>query len=412
MNTWRQKQDDLIQITPNSYMAVGMRLGRDELIAAGWSAFWTTAAKIGFLLIGSKVFPLNVQAILLAVIGPIAEKPGLFTHYIAAARKQYRETPVADREPLWHYIKVVCRKGWPTLRADLLFHDPSYAAILWLLLYSAPSAGPFATALFSVVSFVTGVFIASGLDVLAVHLMYRNLFRRLRQAGFVTKCYYEASFLVDPEGNEMFSPDKVLSQLQKHFGLSVRTSYTYRDIYLTKHSLAVYNGRRPYLRFRQRLAKDGSVSKQAVQIMYTHSREVKGGMANIYRCFARRKEKAGFDFSLNQPMPWLPKAIADLKVARIVQCLSNTEVYNEVKFTRHVIMEPDGILISVDIPPRSSVPNGAYWLEVKSRNSLDTLRQASDYIAWKLPVHATTNTKCDALCIPQPTGQRVSKTSP
>lgn len=403
---------DSVELTPNPVVASGIRLGRDELIAAGWSAFWTTVAKGIFLLIGHETLPLPVQALLLAVIGPLTEKPGLVSCYIAAARRQYRATPAAERQPLGFYVKLAWKEGWPTLRADLLFHDPSYIVLLWLLLHTVPQAGPATVALLSAVSFVTAVVIASGLDVLAVHLMYRRLLSRLNRAGFVTKRYYEARFLVDPEGDERYAPERVLDRLQAHFRLPVRAVHTYRDIYLTGHSLAVYNGRKPYLRFRQRLNDDGSVSKQAVQVLFTRAREVGGGTPGLYRCFATLKEKAGYDFPPDQPMPWRAGDIPDPGVARLVRRLADAGERREVCFSRYVAMEPDGLFVSIDKPPQIAAPAGAYWLELKSRTDVAALRAASDYIAWKLPVRATTRTKCDAWTEQEPgTEEKARKAS-
>ncbi|MBN2451359.1 MAG: hypothetical protein JXR77_13290, partial [Lentisphaeria bacterium] len=225
-----------------------------------------------------------------------------------------------------------------------------------------------------------------------------NLCRRLRRAGFEIKSYYEARFLVDPEGDPTFAPERVLHRLQAVFGLPVRTDLSYRDLYLTAHSLAVYNGRRPYLRFRQRRTADGTVTKQAVQVLYTRAREVRrGGEPSLYRCFATRKEKAGFDFGRDQPMPWSVAAIPDPRVRALVRRFADAEPDREIRFRRHVAMDPEGIFLSVDIPPTAPHPEGAYWLEVKARDDLEELRAVTDYIAWKLPVRATTQSKCDAM---------------
>ena len=240
--------------------------------------------------------------------------------------------------------------------------------------------------------------IASAIEVMFVDARYWLLGRRLRSAGFKDKSYFEARFMVDPEGDSRFAPTEVLSRLQERFGLSEQATHTYRDVYLTKHSLAVYNGRRPDLRFRERLDEDGSASKRAVQVMYTRSREVRDDRPGLYRCFATLKEKFGYDFPTNQPMPWEPADIPNAKVARLVARLANAEGLKEVRFTRHVARDPDGLFLSIDIPPQSPAPPGAYWLELKCRQKdLALLREASDYIAWKLPARATTKTKCDAL---------------
>jgi hypothetical protein len=195
----------------------------------------------------------------------------------------------------------------------------------------------------------------------------------------------------------MFTASKALDQLQEHFHLPERKTYRYRDVYLTENSLAVYNGRKPYLRFRQRVRQDGSVSKQAVQVMYTASREIRTGGVSMYRCFATLKQKSGFDFGLDQNMPWTPAAIESDEVRRLVERLANAETYSASEFERYVAMDPKGLFISVDTPVATQNAGGGYWLELKSRGSVEDLQEVSNYIAWKLPVRVTTQMKCEAL---------------
>lgn len=391
-----QSGAELVELTPNPYLSFGLRLGRDEIHAWVLSTAATLLASGLMHLFGGGVSE-GLRAVVLAVVGPLAEKPGLFVHYFREAFQRYKSAGAGQRKPPWHYVAQAIREGWPSLRADLLYHDPAYTVLLWLLLRLTGSESVVGATLLAGVSFVAAIVIASGLEVLWVDFTYWRLFRILRRAGFVKKAYYEARFLVDPDDDAACAPDKALDRLRQHFNLPVRTTYTYRDLYLTEHSLAVYNGRKPYLRLRQRCAADGSVSKQAVQVMYTRAKEVPGAEVSLYRCFAARKEKAGFDFPLDQEMPWSIDAIPDERVRMVVRRFSDTGPCREVRFQRHVAMDPQGLFISVDIPPRSPHPAGAYWLEVKVRDDLDMLRNATAYIAWKLPVRATTKTKCDDL---------------
>jgi hypothetical protein len=371
-------------------------LGRDEVYAWVISTAATFAASALLPRVAGGLSA-GAYALILALVGPVAEKGGLFVHYFRGAFREFRRAEPGERRALRHYVAKAIRAGWPSLRADLLYHDPTYTVLLWVLLRVTGSQGMVGATLLAGVSFVAAVAIASALDVLWVDLMYALLHWRLRRAGFVTKSYYEARFLVDPEGDDTFSPQNTLDRLQAHFNLPVRTTHLYRDVYLTAHSLAVYNGRRPYLRFRQRTDEDGSVSKQAVQVMYARAREVRTGSLSLYRCFTTLKQKSGFDFPLEEPMPWRTDQIVDGEVARIVGRLSSTNEHREIKFRRHVAMDPHGLFVSVDIPPQSPAPTGAYWLEVKSRHDVEALRGASDYIAWKLPVRATTQMKCEPL---------------
>ncbi|MBN2560012.1 MAG: hypothetical protein JXQ75_03680 [Phycisphaerae bacterium] len=391
MNASRQ---GLIEIAPNPYLSFGLRLGRDEIHA--WVVSTVGTLAVGLLLdLFARGLSASLRAAILAVVGPLAEKPGLFFHYFREAFREYRATAPGNRKSRLQYVGKAIREGWPSLRADLLYHDPAYTLLLWLLLRLTGTQSAFVAALLAGASFVTAIAIASGLEVLSIDLRYACLLRRLRRAGFVTKSYYEARFLVDPEDDPAFAPERVLDRLQKQFALPVRAVQTYRDLYLTGNTLSVYNGRKPYLRLRQRKKEDGTVSKQAVQVMYTRAREVRNAEPSLHRCFATRKEKAGFDFGVDQPMPWKIQDIPDPRVRDLVKRFSDTVPDREVCFQRHVAMDPAGLFISVDIPPTAPHPEGTYWIEVKTRDNIDMLRSATDYIAWKLPVRATTKSKCE-----------------
>ena len=391
------KSRQLIELTPNPHIAFGMRLGRDELFAGLAGAFLTVVVKAGFTWLGGGAVAPQVERAALVVVGPLFEKPALLTKYMLDAWREYRSTAPAERQPIRHYLLRVLREGWPTLRADLLFHDPSYSVLFWLLLLASPGAGPMSIALMAIVSFVAAVALASTAEVLAVECAYRLRHWRFRRAGFVTKSYYEARFLLDPEGDGRYAPQAVLDRLQQKFALGDRKVFTYRDVYVTENSVAVYNGRKPYLRFRRRLTEDGTVSKQAVQVMNTRSREVRMRGHVLYRCFATLKCKSGYDFPLDQAMPWDASAISDPRVRRIVEGLQSGDERREVLFRRDVAVGKEQLFVSVDTPAGERPASEPYWLEVKVRNDLDLLQEVSDYIAWKLPVRGATQSKCDLL---------------
>ncbi|MDP8236414.1 MAG: hypothetical protein P9M08_08520 [Candidatus Erginobacter occultus] len=386
----------LVILAPNPFISFGLRLGRDEICAWIVSTGATLAAA-ALLRLFARDLSAAALAPILALVGPLAEKPGLFIYYFREAFRKYRSTPAGRRKPRRHYFAGAIRAGWPSLRADLLYHDPAYTVLLWLLLRVTGTQSVAGATLLAAAAFITAVALASSLEVLSIDLRYAFLLRKLRRAGFVTKSYYEAHFLVDPEGDPTFAPETIIDRLRERFRLPVRTSYSYRDLYLTRNSLAVYNGRRPYLRLRQRIGEDGEISKQALQVMYTRAKEVRSGTPGLYRCFATLKEKAGFDFGPDREMPWTIEAIPDPSVRAVARRLSDAAPDREVRFQRQVAMDHDGLFISVDIPPSAPHPAGAYWLEVKIRKDIEQLRTATEYIAWKLPVRATTRTKCDAM---------------
>ncbi len=386
----------LVSLDPNPFIAFGLRLGRDEITAWIVSTSATLAAG-GLLRLFAPGLSPAARAPLLAVVGPLAEKPGLLAHYFKEAFRRYRAAPPGRRQSRGSYFLRALREGWPSLRADLLYHDPVYTVLLWLLLRVTGSQSVAGATLLAAASFATAVAVASGLEVLSIDLRYAFLLRRLRRAGFAVKSYYEAHFLVDPEGDPAFAPERIIDRLRERFRLPVRTSYSYRDLYLTRNSLAVYNGRKPYLRLRQRIGEDGEISKQALQVMYTRAKEVQTGEPGLYRCFATRKEKAGFDFGPDIPMPWTIGEIPAPRARSVARKLSDSAPDREVRFRRQVAMDPEGLFISVDIPPTAPHPAGAYWLEVKIRDDITQLRAATEYIAWKLPVRATTKTKCEAM---------------
>ena len=391
-----EKSEKLVEVTPNPVVKFGVQLGNDEIMA--WIVSTVATGVVGLLIKCSAGDMSDASRVaILAIVGPIAEKPGLFFNHFLDAVREYRAADAQDREPLSSYVRRAFREGLPSLITDILLHDPVYALLLWGLLSLSASSSPWVASLLAFLCFFVAVGVAAALKVAFVERWHRWQLRRLKRLGFVQKNYYEARFLVDPDGDEALFPVPTLDRLQKVFNLPIRTRYTYEDVYVTKHTLASANGRKPYLRFRQRTAEDGKPSKQAVQVMYTRSKEVKDGKLELYRCFMTRKEKSGYDFPLDKPMPWTDEGIADRKVARVVKRLSTAPERLEVQFMRHVAMDPEGIFISVDIPPPDDAPEGTYWLEVKSKDDLDALHEASDYVAWKLPVRATTKTKCDAL---------------
>jgi len=391
----KEKKIQLIEFTPNPIIEFGMRLGRDELIAAGWSAFWTAIVKLGLVLWGADKISLEKQAIILALAGPLFEKPGLISAYIKDTIKLYKQTPESERASLSFYIKKVLKDSWPTLRADILYHDPGYTLILWLLIHSIPSASLLLVALLSAVSFSTAVVIAAGLDVLTIKLMYKRLTWKLQNAGFKKKTYYETRFLIDATDDERYSSDKVLGFLQEHFNLPSKFKHTNTDVYLNKYTEKVFNGRRPYLRFRQRTDENGKITKQAVQVMYTSSRQLHNKSDCLYRCFITPKEKFGYDLPLDLSMPWEPDQIQKEKIATVVKRLCNTKERKKVSFVREIIMADDNLFLSVDRPTDSDSGTNIYWLEIKVHEDLKRLKETSDFIAWKLPVRATTKMKCD-----------------
>ncbi len=389
------KSYSLIELTPNPYVAFGIRLGRDELFAGLSSAFWTFLFKLGFLWLGASLVGSHFEMIVLAIVGPVFEKPALFTKYIIDAWREYKSAPPGERKPCSYYFKRIWREGWPTLRADLLYHDPAYSVLLWFMLWISPGAGLVSVAVLSAVSFITAVALASIAEVIAVECAYMWRHRRLQAAGFVMKSYYEARFMLDPDGDPDQAPQIVLDHLQRKFDLNDRKTFTYRDVYVTENCIAVYNGRKPYLRFRRRLTADGEVSKQAVQVMHTLSREVKIKSPGLYRCYAMHKRKLGYDFPLDGPMPWDSSEIPDTQVAGVVKGLQSGDQRREVRFSRDVAMSPKRLFISVDTPAEPKNDSGRYWLEVKVRDDMDLLRQVSDYIAWKLPVRAATQSRLE-----------------
>ncbi|MBN2702763.1 MAG: hypothetical protein JXR23_00995 [Pontiellaceae bacterium] len=395
MNKSEQAEKHLIELTPNPYLAFGMKLGRDECFAAVSSAFWTVVAKMLLSWLGGSI-PASTVNLILAIVGPVSEKPALLFSYIRGAWKEYQATDPAERKPVGYYIRKVWKDGWPTLRADLLYHDPSYTILLWLLLHAAPSAGPLTVALLSGISFTAAVALASTAEVLFVEAAYSLRHVRLRRAGFVTKSYYEARFRINPAGDPALAPAAILDHLQQEFGLEDRCTYTYRDVYLTELALAVYNGRKPYLRFRQRLKEDGTVSKQALQVMHTHSKEIRDKTPDLYRCIATRKRKSGYDFPLDQPMPWTTDEITNAKVRNRVKQLQTGQCQKEIQFQREVAISNTDRFVSVDHSNHNASSSDSYWIEVKSRNDLDFIRQITKHITQQYPVHGSTRLKCEA----------------
>ena len=359
------RQEALIELAPNPYLAFGMKLGRDECFAALSSAFWTVVAKLLLSFFSGSIAP-HVQLLIMVVVGPVAEKPALLSSYIHDAWKDYRAAAPDERKPIRHYIRRVFKEGWPTLRADLLYHDPSYSILLWLLLHASPGAGAITVALFSGISFVAAVALASTAEVLFVEGAYRRCHQGLSRSGFVSKTYYEARFWVDSSGDSALEPAAMLDHLQQEFCLGNRNTYTYQDRYLTELSLAVYNGRRPYLRFREKVSVDGAVSRKSLQVMYSRAKEIHDKSLDLYRCFVTQKHKLVYEFEPNQPLPQTIDEISDARIRKMVRRFLSGPNQQKFFFSRDVATNQSDRVISIDHSIGAAQGSGAYQIEVKS----------------------------------------------
>ena len=149
--------DELIELPPNPYLDFGLRLGRDEITAWILSTGATFAVSAWFLVLALGIVSAGACASILAVVGTIAEKPGLLFFYFIDAFREYRATSSGNRNSLSCYVKKIFRAGWQTLRADLLYHDPAYTILLYLLLRMTSSQSVAVATLLCVVSFVAAI---------------------------------------------------------------------------------------------------------------------------------------------------------------------------------------------------------------------------------------------------------------
>ena len=379
--------DKTIELPENPYIQFGKKLGRDELYAAALSTSMT--ALVGIFIDSFTGFSLALRSTIISIAGPVAEKPGLFFHYFKESIKEYHNTPKLKRKSKKYYFKKIMKDGWPTLRADILFHDSMYFVLMWGVSQMFKPTG-FELAIVSLMVFMTALLFATTLEVNYIELKYKLQKRKLLKKGFKLDNYYETRFRVYPT-HKNHSPKEVLKYLAKSFDLPIVYSGEYHDVYLQDLKLLNLNGRAPLLRFRSRthLGKKNGLSN-SLQITYTKPSEFLKKDIRSFRCFPVIKDKFYYEFNKGK-MYWDYTKIPNKKIAQFVKKVTASGNIKKVNFKRMIARDPKTILISVDELMDSQ--KDFYVIELKIRKDLKTFRAVNDFILRNLPAEGTTFSK-------------------
>lgn len=382
------ESDQRLEIAPNPYVDFGKKLSRDEFYAGTLSAIVTGLANVVLGLTCAGVCNPALKSTVLAVAGPLFEKPGLFFHYFKEAYKEYRRTPKNDRKSLGDYISSAFKKGWPSLRTDIMFHDSSYAVFMWLSIYLFHPDGSILAAVLSIFCFLAALACATAMQVKYTDFKYWLLGQRLKARGFGREVYYEVRFLVSSAKNE--KPISIIADLAGKFHLKDRRILKYADHYFVYSSLPEYNSRRPYVRLRERTTGKGHGVMKSIQVAYTKASEFGQNKISMFRCFPVEKHKYYFMLPANKEMPKRIKEIADLKVKKLLMRWQKSNALHRVTFQRLVARDPNGLLVSADMPARDT---GYFWIEIKAYRDLHLLKRVSDYVLSHYHVIGTTENK-------------------
>lgn len=389
--------EDLIEISENPYIHFGKELTKNELCALVAGAAVTGVVNYALDRIFGGSCPPAIKAPILAGTQPISEKPALFARDAWKAWKEFKATPKHERKRIRDYVLKVWKDGWPTLRADLLYHDTAYIANMVALTYFVDPQSSLGAATMSALSFFTALAFAAVAEVKTVDFRYKLFTRKLEKMGFGSESYFEARYRIIPE-EERDSPRNVVNTLREKFGLGEIYSRHYHDRYVLRSNLNRFNAWDPYIRFRERESDGGEGLTKSVQLNFTRAFEVKRKGWNPYNCVAVAKRK--FYYQFKGEMPWKGNMIKDKRIRRIVEKAEGRSDYHEVKFCRMMARNPDGLLIAADVRDTSLGENlyqikRPYWIEVKVRKDLQLLMAANDYILKKFSPDPTTKNKLE-----------------
>jgi hypothetical protein len=345
------KKNKEIVLPGNPFWKVFKSFGADEAIAllvnfaatAVLTLFLNShygTAIIAFLGIGT--------ALLLSVIGPVAEKIGFFFRHFYEAWDEYRTTPQEEKRPLCAYFAKAVKGGSKSLFEDILIHDPLYIAFMYAGLKIFSGIPPWILCVFS---FVVAVFAVACLEVGFKEALHWLNKQNLKRKGFEIEPYFESRFYYKSEEKAM----SVFKTLVEKYGLgitekdgSVRENETakinYYDRYFTESP--GLNGRKLQIRARERDINQKE-KINSWQLIYLLVSEVWNREVDQYRYFVVKKEKIYFLCEDNE-MPWRPADIKNSKIRKTIQRKMSSGKFADIRFVREVAQHPDSLLISFD----------------------------------------------------------------
>src|SRR3989339_35763 len=386
---------DLIKIDESGLRSFGREFVKNEALGGLTGALVTAVAKFLLDYIYSGACPPEIQAPVLALAQPLAEKPVLTARSII---QEYRNSPpqVGGRTLSEHLATIKRGIDWDTLIADIGWHDSSQAAYMGGATYFYPPTTPFEASLYQAAAFSLALVTAIGLQVKTVDLKYKLFARKLHNLGFKSLSYFESRYLIDPRSGQ-YNPEVVLNQIASEFSLPFQLPLYYHDCYVQSIALNRFNEWAPHFRFRERTSDNGDGIRRSTQVNFTRAFEVRRKENVPYRCFGVAKRKFYRDCEENK-MYLNAGQIPDPRLRRAIKKIEGKGDYCDLRFWRFRAQNPNGLLVTVDIPSRSeTVPDLKnitipYWIEVKVWD-LPLLLGANDYILREFPVYPTTKTK-------------------
>jgi hypothetical protein len=210
---------------------------------------------------------LTVNPFLLTASGMVCEKLG---PAVWEAYKAHR-----DGQPL--LTQTHLQNVTANLTADLLGHDPAYAAFMLGLIASGTNP-----VVASGVSFLAAIPVAAAVQAGGGELLHRGLKTFSARQGFHWEDYYETRFLIPSE----IEARRAFLDTSDHFGLQNDTLNVYEDTYY-KHRVPAFGNRLGHARLR---IVDGETRFQNAELSYTLARK-RSPSSSEFHFFYVHKEK-------------------------------------------------------------------------------------------------------------------------
>jgi hypothetical protein len=369
-----------ILLPENPFITSLKDFGLDELLCAGVD------------LIATGLTGLAIQGparlAVLPLIGPVLEKGIFFARHARNANRTYKTTPEQVRQTKSFYFKQGIKHGSVNLFKDLTIHDPIYSLGVFAGLQYLPDVPPL---VLSLTSYVIGILTVAGIDVVNGERKFKKLKKSLAQQGFSYEKYWESRFLIRADKD----PEEVMEKLSEEFGLTLRGSSKFQDIYL-QNTLPDFNGRTGKLRLRSRgrrehekeNAKWGPDAEaiHTLQVVYSRARE-NGNKHEQFNYFPVEKTKmCCFLPSRTKTLEEIPEQVT----RDFARKLSAPEPhYGEVVFERN-LTNSEELAVCTD-KVRAEKP--CYLLELKVFDNLNLLQQAMRYVMLECPIVALQTTR-------------------
>ncbi|NQU17011.1 MAG: hypothetical protein HQ564_03005 [Candidatus Saganbacteria bacterium] len=387
-----------LRIAENPYIHFGKEFGKNEILGLAAGVVATVIVNVILDTVYGGHCPPEVKAPILAITQPTVEKPALIYRPM---RKAYKDAPSVEKRSIKDHsaiLKQGWKNGWPTLRADMLYHDTSQGAYMGGATYIINPETSLEAAMLQVGAFSLAFLTAAFLEVKGVDLRFKLFSKKLEKLGFNSKSYFESRYKIDPE-EQKYDPATILRMISKMFNLPLQEPLCYVDSYIKKINLDRYNSWDPYSRFRQRTSDEGPELNQSIQVNFSRAFQVKRQERSPYNCFGVAKRK--FQFPIEGVMLWEADQIPDSGLRRTVRKIEGKGDYHEIAFWRFRAQDKKGLLVTIDVPstsetiPDLSQVDTPFWIEVKVWKDLGLMLAANDFILKNFTVDPTTKNKLE-----------------